>query len=122
MDRIAIRDLRIYAYHGVRDFEKERGQLFILNVDIFADLSKACQTDNLEATINYSQAVQSIKRVMTENRYDLIEAAAQAVADCILSEFSLAESVRVYLKKPNAPIAADFGYVAVDITRSRESE
>mgnify|MGYP000769959075 CR=1 FL=1 len=65
MDRIAIKDLRIYAYHGVRDFEKERGQLFILDVDIFADLSEACRTDNLEATINYSQAAQSIKRVMT---------------------------------------------------------
>ena len=62
MDRIAIKDLRIYAYHGVRDFEKERGQLFILDVDIFADLSEACRTDNLEATINYSQATQSIKR------------------------------------------------------------
>lgn len=122
MDRIAIKDLRIYAYHGVRDFEKEHGQLFILDVDIFADLSEACRTDNLEATINYSQAAQSIKRVMTENRYDLIETAAQAVADCILAEFSLAKSVRVCLKKPNAPIAADFGYVAVDITRSRESE
>ena len=122
MDRIAIKDLRIYAYHGVRDFEKERGQLFILYVDIFADLSEACRTDYLEATINYSQATQSIKRVMTENRYDLIETAAQTVADCILAEFSLAKSVRVCLKKPNAPIAADFGYVAVDITRSRESE
>lgn len=122
MDRIAIKDLRIYAYHGVRDFEKERGQLFILDVDIFADLSEACRTDKPEATINYSQATQSIRRVMTENRYDLIEAAAQAVADCILAEFSLAKSVRVFLKKPNAPIAADFGYVAVDITRSRESE
>lgn len=121
MDKIAIRDLRIYAYHGVRDFEKQRGQTFILDVDIFANLAEACQTDKLETTINYSQAVQCIKKAMTEKSYDLIEAAAQAVADCILENFSLAESVRVYLKKPNAPIEADFGYVAVEITRSREN-
>lgn len=119
MDKIIIKDLRVYAHHGVHDFEKRKGQIFIIDVDINADLSEACHTDNLESTINYSQAVKVINRVMAEASYDLIERAAQVVADSILAEFDNAESVHVLLKKPNAPVEADFGYVAVEILRSR---
>lgn len=119
MDKIIIKDLRVYAYHGVHDFEKRKGQPFIVDVDINVDLLEACHTDNLQNTINYSQAVKLINRVMTEVNYDLIERAAQAIADSLLKEFDNAESVRVLLKKPKAPVEADFGYVAVEILRSR---
>lgn len=119
MDRIIIKDLRVYAYHGVNDYEKKKGQPFILDVDIFADLSDACKTDELESTINYSRAVNTIKHAMTAESYDLIERAAQITAESLLAEFPNAKSVRILLKKPRAPIEADFGYAAVEITRSR---
>lgn len=119
MDKIIIKDLRIYAYHGVNDFEKQRGQTFILDVEISADLTKACETDNLEDTINYSQAVNIIKDTMIARSYDLIERAAQVTADALLDGLPLAESVHIVLKKPKAPIRADFGYAAVEIFRSR---
>ena len=45
--------------------------------------------------------------------------AASRVAEAILEEFPV-EAVTVLLKKPRAPIAADFAYVAVEITRRRE--
>lgn len=122
MDRIIIRDLRIYAHHGVHDFEKKKGQMFIVDADIYADLTDACQTDDLESTVNYSHAATVIKRALTAENYDLIERAAQAAADSLLAEFSSAECVRILLKKPNAPIEADFGYVAVEITRSRDTK
>ncbi len=119
MDRIIIRDLRIYAHHGVHDFEKKRGQMFIIDADIYADLTAACRTDRLEDTINYSRAAAVIKRAVSSESYDLIERAAQVAADSLLAEFPAAERVRILLKKPNAPIEADFGYVAVEITRAR---
>lgn len=119
MYRIVIKDLRIYAHHGVHDYEKKKGQPFILDVEISADLSEACQTDRLESTINYSRAVEVIKHAMTAESYDLIERAAQVTVDSLLAEFPRAESVHILLKKPRAPIEADFGYAAVEITQSR---
>ena len=37
----------------------------------------------------------------------------------ILNKYKTVESVTVLLKKPEAPINADFGYVAVEITKTR---
>ena len=48
------------------------------------------------------------------------EAAAQVVADAVLDEYPLIEKVKVLLKKPEAPINADFEYVAVEIERARK--
>ena len=50
----------------------------------------------------------------------LLTRVAARVAEGILADFP-AEGVTVCLKKPRAPIAADFAAVAVEITRWRES-
>ena len=57
---------------------------------------------------------------MEEGPYDLIERVAARVAQQLLEEFSLVEQVTVLLKKPQAPVKADFDYMAVEITRTRE--
>lgn len=56
---------------------------------------------------------------MNEDKYDLIEKAAYRVAEEILIEFDRVDSVDICLKKPQAPIKADFDYVAVEISRCR---
>ena len=42
MDKITIKDLKLFAYHGVNPEEKENGQSFIIDVDYFLDLENAC--------------------------------------------------------------------------------
>ena len=41
MDKILIRGLRVYAYHGVKAEEKEKGQPFLLDIDMAADTRAA---------------------------------------------------------------------------------
>lgn len=122
MDKIIINNLHIYAYHGVNPEEKEEGQNFYLDIVCFADLRTAGQTDDLNETVNYSKIIKAVTKVFTDAKYDLIERAAQVVADCVLENFEKVQSVRVTLKKPEAPVKADFGFVAVEIERSREDE
>lgn len=119
MDKIYIKGLRVYAYHGVKPEEKEKGQPFILDITLYTDVSKAGNTDRLEDTVNYSKVAKRVVAVMQDGKVDLIERAATRVADTILQEFPVG-MVTVCLKKPRAPIAADFEYVAVEITRSKE--
>ena len=38
MDKIEIKNLKIYAYHGVFDEEKEVGQFFLVSAELFLDL------------------------------------------------------------------------------------
>lgn len=119
MDKIWIRGLRVFAYHGVNPEEKEKGQPFELDVALGVDLHKPGATDDLHDTVNYSKVSKRIVAVMLAQKDDLIERAASRVAETILKEFPVDE-VTVCLKKPRAPIAADFDYVAVEITRRRE--
>ena len=119
MDKIYIKGLRVYAYHGVKETEKEKGQPFELDVTLSVDVSAAGQSDDLAQTVNYSKVAKRIIAVMQSEKNDLLERVSTRVAEMILTEFPVNE-VTVLLKKPRAPIAADFDYVAVEITRRRE--
>jgi len=119
MDKIYIKDLTLKAHHGVLPEEKENGQPFILDITITADLEKARKSDNLSDTVNYAEMIGTISAVFMSEKNDLIEHAAERVADAILKKYKMVESVTVFLKKPEAPINADFGYVAVEITKTR---
>lgn len=119
MDEIYIKGLKIFAYHGVNPEETENGQEFELDITMFADLSKARESDNLDDTINYAAARKIINAAMTERPYKLIERAAEVIATALLDSIDKLLKVEVILKKPNAPMSAVFDYVAVKITKKR---
>lgn len=118
MDKIIIKGLRVYAYHGVNASEKEKGQPFELDVTLGVDTHAAGKSDDLTRTVNYSTVTKRILAVMQAEKNNLLERVAERVAQTLLAEFPI-EDVTVLLKKPRAPIAADFDYVAVEITRTR---
>lgn len=119
MDKITIKGLQLFAYHGVNPEEKENGQPFVLDVAYYLDLTNACQNDDLNDTVSYAKVVKTIRRVFTAQSYDLIERAAQVVADALLAEYPPIQNVAVTLKKPQAPVSADFDYMAVSLERKR---
>lgn len=120
MDMILIRGLRIYAYHGVNPEEKINGQTFVLDLELTLDLSLPCQSDRVEDTVSYAQVRKTVDRVMTEQSYDLIERAAQAVADAVLEEYPAVQQIDITLCKPDAPMKGDFETVGVKIRRGRQ--
>lgn len=119
MDKISIKGLKLFAYHGVNPEEKENGQNFVIDLDYYVNIARACQMDTLDDTVSYAKVVKTIHRVFTAEKYDLIERAAQVIADAVLDEFEDIFKVEITLKKPEAPISAEFDYVAVSITRER---
>lgn len=119
MDKILIRDLKIFAYHGVNPEEKEDGQNFVFDIDAFVDISVPCVSDNVEDTVSYAKIIKQTVRVFTAQKDDLLERAAQRVADSLFENFDKIQALRIVLKKPEAPIKADFGYVGVEMYRER---
>lgn len=117
MEKIIIKGLKIFAYHGVNPEETENGQEFELDITMFADLSTARKTDNLEDTVNYATARKVINAAMCDRPYKLIERAADEVAERLVKEFPVIKKVDVLLKKPNAPMSGVFDYVAVEVTK-----
>ena len=120
MDKIVIRNLKIFAYHGVNPEEKVDGQNFVLDITAELDVKKAQLSDNVDHTVSYAKIIKTVKAVFTEKSYNLIETAANKVGVAIMQEYPKLRSVTVLLKKPEAPINADFEYVAVEDTITRE--
>ena len=118
MDKIYIENLKVFAYHGVFPEEKREGQNFYVNAVLEIDAEKAGIADDLSLSADYGEVCLYIEKVMTEKSYDLIEAAAQAVACGILRNFPLVRSVEAEIRKPEAPIKMEFGSVSVKIRRS----
>ena len=44
MDKVIIKDLELFCYHGVNPEEKEDGQIFVFDIEAGVDLSKPCMT------------------------------------------------------------------------------
>lgn len=119
MDKIIIKDLHLFAYHGVNKEEKTKGQNFYLDLTVWLDISEPCLNDNIEDTVSYAEIIKKVSAVFTEKSYNLLEKAAEVVSDAVFKEFPAVMETKILLKKPEAPIKADFAYVAVEIRRKR---
>jgi dihydroneopterin aldolase len=120
VDKILLKDIKLYGYHGVFEKEQEIGQYFHINIELTLDLKKAGITDELENTVDYSKVYDIIKNINNNNKFRLIESFAHNISEEIMSTFDKIKDVTVQVRKPDAPIDGDFGWVGVEIKRSRE--
>jgi dihydroneopterin aldolase len=117
-DRIEIRGLRAKAHHGVYAFERERGQVFLVDAVLELDTAPAAAGDDLERTVNYAELAQKLFAVLTGEPVHLLETLAQRLADvCLVSQ--LVEAVEITVHKPQAELGVPFDDVMVAIRRER---
>jgi dihydroneopterin aldolase len=119
-DRIFLTGLLIHAHHGVMEHESKVGQRFVLDLELWIDLDNAARSDKLVDTVSYASIVENATHAFTAQSYRLVEAAAGAVADALLTAFARVSTVQVTVRKPHAPIAAIFADVGVTLLRHRE--
>ena len=119
-DQIIVKGLRVFGYHGVNAEEKRDGQWFNINIIAETDLSAAAASDNLDDTVSYAKILKRAAAILSQERYDLLEAAAMRVICVLLEDFPALQRITVCLQKPQAPIHAEFSWVGVELSRSRE--
>lgn len=118
MDCISIKDLEVFAHHGLLPEETILGQKFLVSTKLFLSTRQAGITDDIKCSIDYGNVCHLIKDIMENNTYKLIEALAEDIADHLLIDFPSVNSVEVEIKKPWAPILVSVDTVSVTITRS----
>ena len=107
-DTVSIRDLRVSTVIGVYDWEREIEQALTFSVDMAADVAKAAARDDIADAVDYSTVAQTVKTVVIEGKFQLIETAAERVAERLIADYGL-DWVRVEVVKP---IPSE-GYTAV---------
>lgn len=119
MDKIILKDMIFFGYHGVLEEENRLGQRFIISAELYTDLKKAGVSDNVEDTVSYAEVYDVIKQQVEEKRYKLLEALAENLAAGILNGFARVNEVVITVKKPEAPVRGIFEYCGVEIRRKR---
>lgn len=117
MDKIEIRDLEIFANHGVFPEETALGQKFVVSAIMYTETRPAGLTDDLSASINYGEVSHMITDFLQKNTYKLLEAAVENLAEMLLLSLPLLKKITLRIEKPWAPVGLPLKTVAVEITR-----
>jgi dihydroneopterin aldolase len=107
-DIVSIKDLQVSAVIGVYDWERETEQQLTFEVNMRTDVAKAASRDDIADALDYSKVAAAVRNTVAEGQFQLIETAAERVAQRLVADYGLAW-VRVAVAKP---ITTE-GYTAV---------
>lgn len=119
MDKIMARGMTFKGCHGVLPIEQIQPQTFIVDADLFLDTSRAGCSDDLKDTVSYAEVFFQIKTIVEQEKFQLLEALAEKIAQVLLQQFPVRE-VEITVYKPDAPVEGQFDYFAVAIKRYRK--
>jgi len=115
-DRILIKDLLVRGIIGLNDWEREKTQDIVVNLEIFLDATAAGESDDVADSLNYRTLTKDVIDYVKSSSHYLVEALATEIARITIAEHG-AERVRVRVEKPGAlRFAASVG---IEIDRNR---
>ncbi len=116
---IRLNNATFYAYHGVLTNEQASGGKFEVDVALFGDFSGAAQSDRLKDAVDYQKVYRSIKELVIEKRFYLIESLGTQIAESILTRFPLLSRVVVKVRKHTPQVGGVVDYVEFETERVR---
>ena len=119
MDKIYLKNIKIYAYHGCMEEEKKIGSDYLVNLIVHADLSLSCESDELKDTVDYVALLDIVKNQM-KMRANLLENVADRVVNKIISKFPSVRRAVVKIAKLNPPINGNIDEVVIRREKKRE--
>lgn len=119
MDKIIIKDLRVTGIIGIYKHERTTPQEILINIELFTDIHKAAQTDDIADCVDYEKVTNKVKAHTETSRRLTVEALAEDIARLCL-ETPGVQRVNVRVEKTQA--IAFTGSVGVEIEREAGSE
>lgn len=115
-DKIVIRDLLVRGILGINDWEREKRQDILLNLELFKDVRAAASSDSIEDSLNYRTLTKKVIQYVESSTHFLVEALASEIARIAVVDFG-AERARIRVEKLGALRFAKS--VGVEIERRR---
>ena len=118
MGIIRLKNMTFYGYHGVYDFEKEKGTDFEIDLELFTPLLKSSKSDNIEDTINYEDIYELVKKAFVSKSYFLLEKLADSISMSIFKEHKI-DKLIIRVRKINAPLNGKLDSVEIELKREK---
>jgi 7,8-dihydroneopterin aldolase/epimerase/oxygenase len=115
---IRLKNIQVYAYHGVHDYEREHGTRFEIDVELDAALDTAVKSDGLADTIDYVSVQEEVTAITISNRFHLVETLADRIASELLAKFP-AREVIVRVRKPGAALGVILDTVEIECRKTK---
>lgn len=117
MDKIHIKNLEVFARHGVFPEENVLGQKFVVSAVLYTSTREAGRADDLAKSIHYGEVSRFVTEFMEQNTFKLLETVAERLAEELLLRTEHLEKVSLEIKKPWAPVGLPLETVSVEIER-----
>lgn len=119
MDKIKLKGLTFYGYHGLFPEENKLGQRFEVDIELFLPLEKAGQSDEMKDSVDYGMVYEITEEIVQGEPKNLIESVAETIAQRLFGSFPSLNACAVEVIKPNPPIQGNYDSVSVRIYRER---
>ena len=117
-DVIELRGLVAMGFCGALPEEQEVTQPLEVDLDVALDLAGPGASDALDDTVDYGVLCEMVERIITTERFTLLERLATRIAEVALSDERV-DSVTVSVRKLHPPVPQQLATSGVRITRSR---
>lgn len=117
MDQIKIKELEVFANHGVFPEENHLGQKFVISLCLEVDARVAGNSDDIQQSVDYGAVAELVTKETKAHTFQLIEKLAEHLAREVLIEFPLVKQVEMEVAKPWAPVKLPLKTVSVTIKR-----
>jgi dihydroneopterin aldolase len=118
MIKVALQEVRFFAYHGFYPEEQIWGGSFLLDVEV--EFKNEDVEDDISNTVNYEKLYSILAEEMKQPR-KLLETLVQKMIEKIRTDFPFLETVKVGIKKLNPPLPGEVKYSLVEITWIKEA-
>lgn len=116
--KITLKGLKYPLKIGVAEQERKQPQGILVDLQLYLDITKAVETQEIEETVNYSVVQKKIKAFLENKEYVLVERLAADIAKLLLSNFEKLKAVKCTCWKPEA--LKDAENVGVTVVRKRK--
>ena len=99
-DTVFIKNLEVLPIIGVYDFEREKPQRVLVDIEMLADLRIAGNDDALASTVDYGAVVSLVERLAKNNTSELLESFGERICEQIFAHFSV-NQLTLTLHKPD---------------------
>ena len=117
-DQIELRGLVASGYCGALPEEQARAQPLEVDLDVALDLHASGTSDALEDTVDYGVLSAMVERIITTERFALLERLAERIAEVSLADDRV-RAVTVSVRKLRPPVPQQLATSGVRITRER---
>ncbi|NOT34498.1 MAG: dihydroneopterin aldolase [Candidatus Eisenbacteria bacterium] len=114
---IRLEGLSVFGHHGARPYEKEAGQRLEVDLELVPVDDAAERSDRLVDAVDYDRLYRTVREVVEDQSFHLLEMLAATTAETILERFPV-RRVRVRISKQNLGWTTG-GRAVIEVTRER---